>query len=230
MKRVVNLAPNLIRALTPILFLALPALAQQECRVLDPELQGSYTGPCVNGYAEGKGVAEGKARYEGEFKVGRKHGHGVKSWPNGDRYEGEFAEDQKQGEGMYTWGKGPWQGERYEGEYVADKREGVGVYRWPGGDVYKGPWQDDAFTGEPTEMMRARGKAKVETIAAVSQLGVNVCRELEVGIGSREWLRGVVTAMQGDYIGVRIDEPGKSGQAQAGEFRWELATAWTPCY
>ena len=49
--------------------LALPALAQ-ECRVLDPELQGSYTGPCVNGLAEGRGAASGLATYEGEFRAG----------------------------------------------------------------------------------------------------------------------------------------------------------------
>lgn len=33
-----------IAYLSPILFLALPAFAQQECRVLDPQLQGSYQG------------------------------------------------------------------------------------------------------------------------------------------------------------------------------------------
>src|SRR5438067_1757230 len=117
---------KIIRALTPILLLAQPALAQQ-CRVLDPELQGSYSGPCANGLAEGKGVARGTATYEGEFKAGRKEGRGVKTWPNGDRYEGDFVGDRKEGQGRYSWGRGPWAGESYEGSYVADKREGFGV-------------------------------------------------------------------------------------------------------
>src|SRR5438067_5493981 len=116
-----------IRALTPILMLLAGLAHAQQCQVLDPELQGSYSGPCVNGLAEGKGVARGSAEYEGEFKAGRKHGRGVKSWPSGDRYEGEFANDEKQGHGTYTWGRGPWAGERYEGNYVDDKREGFGT-------------------------------------------------------------------------------------------------------
>jgi hypothetical protein len=221
-----------IRALIPILVWALSPIsyAQQQCRVLDPDLQGSYSGPCVNGLAQGNGVAEGAAKYEGEFKAGRKHGKGVKTWPNGDRYEGEFADDRKEGQGVYTWGRGPWQGERYEGGYVADKRDGHGVYRWPSGDVYRGPWKADAFTGEPTEMMRARGKHELESLAAVAQVGAKVCRELEVGIGGRDWLRGVVAEARDKEIGVRIVDPGASGQARAGEVRWEHAADWTLCW
>src|SRR5688500_16617172 len=73
----------LIRALTPIFFRH-AVHAQSPCRVLDPELQGSYRGPCVNGLAEGEGAASGAAEYRGSFRGGRKHGHGVKTWPNGD--------------------------------------------------------------------------------------------------------------------------------------------------
>ena len=92
----------------------------QACRVLDPELQGTYAGPCVNGLAEGEGVATGTAEYRGGFQAGRKHGHGVKTWPNGDRYEGEFVADGKDGYGVYVWGQGPWQGERRSATRLAD--------------------------------------------------------------------------------------------------------------
>ena len=213
--------------------LALLSLAQaaiaQECRVIDAQLQGSYRGPCVNGLAEGKGVASGIATYEGEFKAGMKHGHGVKTWPNGDRYEGEFAGDLKQGEGVYTWGRGPWQGERYEGSYVADKRDGAGVYRWPSGDVYKGPWKADAFTGDPTALMVARGRQELEMRAAPA-LGDKVCQQVEIGGGQRDWLRGVVEATQQAYIGVRIEDAGLVKSARAGDHRWEPANAWQPCF
>jgi hypothetical protein len=40
------------------------------CKVLDPELQGSYTRPCVNGLAQGEGYATGSATYRGHFKAG----------------------------------------------------------------------------------------------------------------------------------------------------------------
>jgi hypothetical protein len=110
------------------------AAAAQECRVLDPELQGAYSGPCAAGLAQGRGTAIGSAEYRGEFQAGRKHGKGVKTWSNGDRYEGDFLEDRKEGAGIYVWGRGPWAGERYEGGYVDDRRHGFGVYRWPSGD------------------------------------------------------------------------------------------------
>jgi hypothetical protein len=211
-----------------MLLLAQPALAQ-ECRVLDPQLQGSYRGPCVNGLAEGKGVASGAATYEGEFKAGVKQGRGVKTWPNGDRYEGEFADDRMHGEGGYTWGRGPWQGQRYEGSYVADKREGAGVYRWPDGDVYKGPWKADRFTAEPTRLMLARGRQELEARAAPA-LGDKVCKQVEIGTEQRDWVRGVVEATQATFIGVRIEDPGTVKQVRAGDHRWEPATAWQPCF
>lgn len=200
------------------------------CSVLDPELQGSYSGPCSNGLAEGTGIAQGTARYEGDFKAGRKNGHGVKTWANGDRYEGDFVEDRKEGQGKYTWGRGPWAGESYEGAYVGDKRQGFGTYRWPSGDAYSGPWGNDAFTGAPTEMMRARGQFEREAHAAVAKVGQKVCRELDVGIGGREWLRGVVVETKGLEVGVRIDDPGRHGQVVKGDVVWDPATAWVPCW
>src|SRR6266540_6958480 len=104
------------RAAVVALLLGVCAAARaQDCAVLDAELQGSYAGPCLNGLAEGAGEARGTAEYRGAFKAGRKHGKGVKSWPNGDRYEGEYAEDRMEGGGVYSWGAGRWAGERYEG-------------------------------------------------------------------------------------------------------------------
>ena len=212
---------SLLKSVSVPVFLALSAVAQaQQCRVLDPELQGSYVGPCVNGLAEGRGSASGTAQYEGGFKAGKKDGKGVKTWPNGDRYEGDFVEDRKQGRGVYTWGRGPWEGERYEGEFANDRRNGYGEYRYSSGDVYRGPWRDDAAIGAPTAMMQARAKFEQEAIAAVGKPGTKVCRELEVGIGGRAWQRGMVESVDGSRVGVRVD----------GKLVWDAATAWTPCF
>ena len=215
------------------LFSDLPAA---QCRVLDPELQGRYVGACVNGLAEGRGSASGYARYAGEFKAGRKHGKGVKTWPNGDRYEGDFVEDRKEGSASYTWGRGSWMGERYEGAYLADRRHGFGVYRWPSGDVYSGPWKDDAFAGQPTEMMIARAIFEKEAAAAVAKEGQKVCREMTVGVGGRDWVRGVVVATSAEKVGVRIEEPGEfphviaEVEARKGDVVWDAPTNWTPCW
>jgi len=203
--------------------------ANAQCRVLDPELQGSYSGGCVNGLAEGDGAAKGAAEYRGAFRQGKKQGKGVKSWANGDRYEGEFADDHRNGFGVYTWGRGRWEGERYEGGYSNDQRHGYGTYRYTTGDVYTGPWKDDIATGPPTGMMLARKKFEEEARAAVAKEGARVCREMAVGIGNWEWVRGVVVAVKDEQVGVRIDEPGKHGHFKPGETAWDAPAAWVPC-
>jgi hypothetical protein len=224
-----GLTPILIRGLTPILMGATLAHGQA-CRVLDPELQRTYSGPCLSGLAEGEGIASGSAEYRGGFKEGRKHGKGVKRWPNGDRYEGGFAADAKEGYGSYVWGAGPWEGERYDGEFAADRRHGYGIYWWPSGDVYSGPWEGDRPTGPGSPMMRARGKHAEEVKAAVAKVGQKVCREMPVGIGGRDWIRGVVVDVEGEHVGVRVDDPGKHLHFPRGDVVWDLAGSWTPCW
>ena len=213
-----------------LLFIFSSHAAAQACRVLDPELLRSYSGPCLNGFAEGEGGASGVAEYRGGFKAGRKHGQGVKTWPNGDRYEGEFAADAKDGYGVYQWGRGPWEGERYDGSFAADRRQGYGIYWWPSGDVYVGPWESDLPTGPGTQMMHARAKFASEAKAAVAKPGQKVCREMAVGIGGRDWVRGVVVGVEADQVGVRIDDPGEHAHFPRGEVVWDTAWSWTPCW
>jgi hypothetical protein len=204
--------------------------------VLDPELQGSYSGPCVGGLAEGQGVATGTAEYRGDFKAGRMHGHGVKTWPNGDRYEGEFVEDRKEGTGKYSWGSGPAEGESYEGGYLGDKRHGTGTYRWPTGDIYTGPWDKDFATGPPTAMMWERARFETEARKAVAHEGRKVCRITRLGASGYEWLSGVVVAVRDESVDVRIEQPGPRPYALAGvELKKgtivrDSPTEWVPCY
>jgi hypothetical protein len=217
-----------------LLLLAFSAFGQ-ECKVLDPELQGVYAGPCVDGLAQGLGEARGAAEYRGEFRAGMKHGKGVKSWPNGDRYEGEFADDRREGQGKYTWGRGPWAGESYEGGYLADKRHGEGTYRFASGDVYKGPWADDRVAGYATPMMLARRKFEEEARKAVAVEGQKVCREMRIGIALSEWIRGTVVAVSEEQVGVRVEDPGTHRHMVAGvelqknDVVWDAPTEWTPC-
>lgn len=205
------------------------------CKVLDPELQSSYAGPCVNGYAEGEGRASGTAAYEGGFKAGRKHGRGVKTWPNGDRYAGDFVDGRKEGRGTYAWGKGPWEGESYEGEYRNDLREGDGTYRWPTGDVYRGPWAADRIAGYATPMMLAQRKHREEAMKAVGRKGQRVCREMPLGIALTEWVRGEVVGVSGDQVAVRVDDPGHRQvvagvELEPGDVVWDKLLAWQPCW
>jgi len=212
------------------------AIAKQDCRVLDPELQRSYAGECKAGFAEGFAHAYGTAEYHGEFRAGQKHGKGVKTWPNGDRFEGEFVEDRKEGVGKYSWGLGPWQGESYEGAYRNDGRHGYGTYRWATGDVYIGPWENDAVTGPATPMMVARARFEAASREAVARIGQRVCRRMPIGIGDHEWIRGTVTAVSGERVGVRMEERGRHPhviagvELRAGEVIWDEPYPWTPCW
>jgi hypothetical protein len=230
------LTPIFPWGLSLILFLlsSVSAVAQ-ECKVLDTELQGSYAGPCRDGLAEGAGHAKGSAEYRGGFRAGMKHGHGVKSWTNGDRYEGEFAEDRREGRGKYTWGRGPWEGQSYEGGYLADQRHGEGIYRFASGDVYKGPWAEDRITGYATPMMLARRKFEEEAKMAVAVEGQKVCRQMQVSAASGDWISGTVVGVSGEQVGVRVDELGTHRHIIAGvelqknDVVWDALTEWTPC-
>ena len=206
------------------------------CRVHDPELQWTYTGGCKDGWAEGYGEAHGTATYYGELKAGRKHGKGVKTWPGGDRYEGGFVEDRREGTGMYTWGHASrWPGHRYTGGYLSDRRHGDGVYDWPNGDRLAGPWESDRYTGAPSKGGIARGRAYAEHAAAVARVGAKVCRELEIGVATRDAVRGTVTAVDGERITVRIDDPGKMEHTigdrilTKGTLLNDGVKAWIPC-
>ena len=97
---------------------------------------------------------------------GKRHGKGVRVFPDGSRYEGDWFSDQCQGFGVYVGG-GP-SGVRYEGEWRAGLRHGVGVESYgttgsgrvvcPLGGVhvggarcfYDGEWERGLYHGEGT--------------------------------------------------------------------------------
>lgn len=203
---------NAARAIACSVFaLALSCQARAGCSVLDPELQGTYAGGCKDGMADGWGEAAGSAEYKGGFAAGRKHGKGVKTWPStGDRYEGDFVSDRREGAGVYTWGPhSAWAGEKYTGGYVSDRREGPGLYTWPNGERFQGIWKDDVATTLPTPNMLARARTAAALAASAARPGARICREMAVGIGTRDWVRGTVTAVKAGNIAVRIDDAGR---------------------
>jgi len=85
-----------------LIFNSLGLLSQENCRVLKPSLAGSYEGKCKNGLANGKGIAVGIDKYEGQFSKGLPHGEGKYTWENGSYYIGKWAEGNRQGIGKYV--------------------------------------------------------------------------------------------------------------------------------
>ncbi len=235
--------------LSAAMLCALPAAAQvaAKCFVADSELQGFHAGGCRDGKAEGQGMAKGSATYVGEFRAGVKQGRGVKTWPWGDRYEGEFADDAKHGMGSYTWGaRSAFAGDRYEGEFKDDKRNGVGVYAWASGDIYAGPWKDDLVTGQATQRMIARYRATRESLTAMQNAGVKVCRASTVvsgattrteGSGATAWTEGEVVAVNQKtlQVAVRITKSVETplvvagAEVAVGDSVWDDPLNWIPC-
>ena len=214
------------------------ARAQAGCAVLDPELQGSYTGGCAGGKAEGQGTAKGSASYTGEFHEGKKHGRGAKTWPWGDRYEGGFADDAKHGWGTYTWGaRTLFAGDRYEGGFAKDKRNGFGVYVWASGDSYAGPWKDDALAGRATPMMIARFRTTNASMEALAKPGVKVCHEATLG-GARERTEAETQSVNPSarQVSVKVTKLSPTPVLVAGtriavgDVVWDDPLNWIPCH
>jgi hypothetical protein len=137
---------------------------------------------------------------------------------------------------MYTWGRfSASSGQRYTGGYVNDRRHGYGVYEWPNGDRYAGPFENDRITGAPTKGMVARSRTDAERVVSLGRVGTRVCRELEVGVGNRDIVRGTVTSVEGERIKVRIVDQGKYDHAIDGvQVRKDAVVtdflkSWAPC-
>jgi hypothetical protein len=205
-----------------------------ECRVIDPELQGSYEGGCKNGLADGDGHARGTAEYQGEFRRGLKHGKGVKTWAWGDRYEGGFVDDRRSGKGMYTWGPGsPWAGERFVGDYVADERDGRGTYYWPNGDRFEGVWKQDRRYGYSALEQRRQAAAAARNGAL--KPGTQVCAWGQTGIAYKVLRVGIIEKVEENTLQVRlvrlegVTQAVSGSNLQPGMLLDSAPDDWTPC-
>lgn len=106
------------------------ALSQENCKVLKPEIAGTYKGRCKNGLADGKGSASGTDSYTGHFLKGLPDGVGSYFWKTGESYTGHWKEGKRHGEGKYSFfyhGKdstitGIWENDDYKGQKVENPK------------------------------------------------------------------------------------------------------------
>ena len=126
---------NLIALLTFVFALSLPSqtVAQDQCKVLIPEIADKYEGRCRKGLAHGRGVAKGEDKYEGRFRSGLPHGSGVYTWANGNIYNGKWRNGMRHGKGIYSY---------YEDEELK---------------VLSGIWRNDEYVGQEREAAYTRG-------------------------------------------------------------------------
>ncbi len=127
--------------------------AQDGCKVLMPEISGTYTGKCKKGLAQGKGLAVGTDTYEGRF---------LKGLPDGD--------------GKYTWADG----RVYEGSWLAGERDGKGTMIYPtaGEDsIVAGYWKKDEYVGTefipPYKVTRNQGLVRY-SIRKANEIGSGI--------------------------------------------------------
>ena len=135
---------NLKKSLTGVLmivvlFSGIRVFAQEsECKVLLPEISGTYTGQCKNGLANGKGISQGADRYEGQFVKGLPDGKGTYTSSTGSVYKGQWNKGLKDGEGEMTYFllrgdsvvTGYWKKDKYTGKdfippFLVTRKEGV---------------------------------------------------------------------------------------------------------
>jgi len=124
MKNPVLIKSNLVLV---TIFLFSSNIISQNCKVEKKLIQGTYSGQCKNGKAEGQGKAIGTDTYEGEFKAGLPDGFGTYTWANGDAYTGDFLKGLRSGIGTFTYKKadgsdsiesGFWKKDAYLGKYA----------------------------------------------------------------------------------------------------------------
>lgn len=106
-----------------------------------------------------------KAKYSGEWEVGKPHGQGIFYFPDGASYAGFWVKGKMEGKGkiQYKSGdfyEGDWKNDLpdgygklvtgktvYEGAWARGRKHGHGQIKWPNGDYYDGEWKEDAMEG-----------------------------------------------------------------------------------
>jgi hypothetical protein len=109
----------------------------------------SWTGSCVDGFAEGLGTAtfahDGQAQsFTASFTHGViPDGHVISRWGQGWSYDGETVAGRFNGAGILTTETS----DRFEGLWADGKLNGFGVLRRANGERYAGDWKDDKPNG-----------------------------------------------------------------------------------
>ena len=82
-------------------------------------------------------------KYIGQYKDGKEHGEGTKTFADGNKYVGQWKESKTHGKGTFTWASGA----KYVGEMFENDFHGQGTKTLANGTVQNGRWEHDEFKG-----------------------------------------------------------------------------------
>ena len=134
-----------------------------------------WTGPVVDGKAEGKGTVtlvtrsndgreETRIQGEAEMAAGRLDGKAGLKYSDGASFDGTYKSGLREGKGTYLgknisyageWKNGKFDGrgiykgdgQTYDGDWKEGKRDGTGTFQYMDGSVYEGEWKDNKRHG-----------------------------------------------------------------------------------
>lgn len=82
------------------------------------------------------------AVYDGDFRLGKKHGMGTMVYPDGSKYNGSWIDDKRHGNGSYQYSNG----DIYNGAWADDKKNGDGSYFYEANKSQLiGEWKDNKY-------------------------------------------------------------------------------------
>ena len=151
-------------------------LGRNDCKIFTSDVFKKsirWSGECVDGFADGKGVAkhyiqdvlkvtvEGNFikgilngetsliavegyQFKGEYKDGKPNGTGTAIYSNGNKYVGEYKDGKVSGQGKLTFKDGT----EYVGEFKNDQANGQGVLTSPDGSKHVGEFKNDSANGQ----------------------------------------------------------------------------------
>ena len=98
--------------------------------------------------SESSGSGHSSSEGTGILTSGIKNGHWTETLAKGSRYEGEYRDGERHGHGIYTSSSGSY---RYEGEWRDGRRHGHGIkISYDSGKRSEGEWRDGRRHGYTT--------------------------------------------------------------------------------
>ena len=103
----------------------------------------AWSGQCSGGIAMGRGEltwrwSDGSSETTGELRGGKRHGHWVERYSNGNVSEGSYRDGKRHGQWVVRYASGSI----HEGPAKDGKKHGHWVIREADGDVWEGPYVD----------------------------------------------------------------------------------------